>query len=679
MKNLTIILLLGFVLIVGCMSTNNIQPINYDNLDLSSDLSVKKFSSDAELISFLKENQGSSGYGYFGSLENRLMSSEVAMDSSTKSSEITSASGSNDYSETNVQVEGIDEADIIKTDGNYIYLVQDNVFYIVDVNKPEDAKIIYKEEFKNNLQFIFINENKLALMGSLNDIEFIRSLEYSPTRGLSFLNVYDISNKEKPNLEKEYKFDGRIFQSRMKDGNVYVVTNTFNDYHMPRPIFFDGGREIAIKDIYYYNVPYNNPSFVNLYSINIDSFEYEMKSIIMDRLETLYMSNDNIFLSHTQNINEYEFRQEILIDLIKPMIVKEDKDLILKIEATDNDILNKYEKQAKILDIINSYFYRLNEDERKNIENELEDLVEKKLKEYEYMQYTIIHKINFVEGKLNIDVSGKVPGRLLNQFSMDEHENVLRVGTTVDGRWDMYGKERTLSTNHVFTLDNNLEILDSLDNLAEDERIYSTRFIEDKLYMVTFRQIDPFFVIDLSDPKNIKNLGELKIPGFSRYLHPYDESTIIGLGQEADERTGRTTGLKVSLFDVSDVSNPKEITKFVAEGEYSSSTAEFEHKAFLFSRQKNLLVIPINSYSWQNPQNNYAGALVFNITKDEINLRGLIDHSIGQQYSSGVERSLFIENILYTKSPGLLRSNLLSDLSSVKNITLESKGPYIVY
>jgi inhibitor of cysteine peptidase len=200
------------------------------------------------------------------------------------------------------------------------------------------------------------------------------------------------------------------------------------------------------------------------------------------------------------------------------------------------------------------------------------------------------------------------------------------------------------------------------------------------LYMVTFKQIDPFFVIDLSDPKNIKNLGELKIPGFSRYLHPYDENTIIGLGQEANEKTGSLLGLKVSLFDVKDVNNPKEIAKFVAEGEYSSSAAEFEHKAFLFSKEKDLLVIPVNSYSWRNNEDSYAGAFVFNITKNEISLRGLIDHSRGQNnYFSGVERSLYIDNILYTKSPGLLRSNKLSDLSSVRNITLESEGPYIFY
>jgi inhibitor of cysteine peptidase len=676
MKNTIIILILGLIILGGCMPINN---INYkENFDPNVEIKATKFSSDSELSSFLKERQSSyeRGYEVMDGLLRSTIDLETAAprelaDKSTKEVK--------DFSQTNVQVEGIDEADIIKTDGNYIYIVQGDTLFIVETNNHDDAKIIYTETFKNNPQYIFVNDNKLAVMGYVQDSDFLKTLTFSPTRGLSFMNIYDITNKENPKLEKEFKFDGNIFQSRMKGDYMYVVTNTYNTYTNPRPIIMDGRREIPIQDIYYFNIPYNNPNFVNIYSININNFNFETKSVVMDTLENLYMSDDNIFISHTQNINEYEFRQEIMIDLIKPMLVPSDIKRIEKIENTDDDILNKYEKQAKIMEIIQAYYSMLNYEEQRELEKEIEKKVKEKLEEYEYMQYTVIHKININRENINIDVTGKVPGRLLNQFSMDEHNGILRVGTTVDGQWNNFKKERTLSTNHVFTLDNNLKIIGSLNDLAEDESIYSTRFIEDRLYMVTFRQIDPFFVIDLSDPKNIKNLGELKIPGFSRYLHPYDEDTIIGIGQEADENTGRQLGLKISLFDVSDVSDPKEIVKFIAEGEYSSSAAEYEHKAFLFSKEKNLLVIPVNSYTWRNQAEGYAGAFVFNISKDDIHLRGLIDHSRGQQYPQGVERSLYIDNILYTKSFGLLRSNDLNDLSSVRNITLESESVYNRY
>jgi len=226
-------------------------------------------------------------------------------------------------------------------------------------------------------------------------------------------------------------------------------------------------------------------------------------------------------------------------------------------------------------------------------------------------------------------------------------------------------------------LDANLNVIGELEGLAETEQIYSTRFMGDKLYMVTFRQVDPFFVIDLSDPTNIRELGELKIPGFSRYLHPYDENTIIGIGQDATE-TGRTTGLKISLFDVSDFTNPKEIAKYVSDDRYTDSSAMYEHKAFLFSKEKELMVIPIYSYGWEDERgrsrDDYNGALVFKITKDEIELRDLINHAEGwlggKGYGPQVERSLYIEDLLYTKSPYLLKINELDDLSLVKDVEL---------
>jgi len=219
-------------------------------------------------------------------------------------------------------------------------------------------------------------------------------------------------------------------------------------------------------------------------------------------------------------------------------------------------------------------------------------------------------------------------------------------------------------------------------DLAEGERIYSTRFVGDRLYMVTFRQIDPFFVIDLSNPEKPESLGELKIPGFSRYLHPYDEDHIIGIGRDATDM-GRTQGLKISLFDVSAVENPKEVAKFVADEKYAQSTAEYEHKAFLFSKEKNLLVIPAYSYNYREEGETYNGALVFNINTEEIELRGLIDHSgsldSNYYYRAGVERSLYIEDMLYTKSPNLIRINALDDLEGVKNIELEKPTKMKVY
>jgi uncharacterized secreted protein with C-terminal beta-propeller domain len=153
---------------------------------------------------------------------------------------------------------------------------------------------------------------------------------------------------------------------------------------------------------------------------------------------------------------------------------------------------------------------------------------------------------------MEYDASGRVSGSVLNRYSMDEYEGYFRIATTTG--WG------TSSLNRVYVLDGTLSVAGALENLAQGERIYSARFMGNRCYLVTFRQVDPFFVIDLSDPSQPKLLGELKITGYSDYLHPYDENHIIGIGKETD--AGLYQGLKISLFDVSDVSNPKEIAKY---------------------------------------------------------------------------------------------------------------------
>jgi len=203
--------------------------------------------------------------------------------------------------------------------------------------------------------------------------------------------------------------------------------------------------------------------------------------------------------------------------------------------------------------------------------------------------------------------------------------------------------------------------------------------------------VDPLFVIGLDDPTKPVVLGELKVPGYSSYLHPYDETTLIGLGKETDDNGRVTGGIKLSLFDVSDVSNPKEIDKFVLGDRNSNSIAINEHKAFLFSKDKNLLVIPVTmqedvvevqkSVIFEEdmiimpPVRKYFnGAAIFNINKKGFELKGKIDHSNDDNKSwnrnSNVQRSLYIDNVLYTLSNKYLKANGLNDLNEIKSIEL---------
>jgi len=701
------VMLIG-LFVIGCKPF--ISPSNDYNNELGDYIEKETFSPDIiiEDKTFVSEEEFSdfiqsyaSGYGnnYYsplaragGAMIDTGVNVEEGFTGVAKMASSDDESQSNDFSETNNQVTDVDEADIIKTDGNYIYTISGNTLFIIKAYPGEDAEIVSTIKFDNRPTSIFINEDSLAVFGNFHDNNFFKEIDFTPRQGMTYFNIYDISEKDDPKLVKEYKFEGNYFQARMIDEYVYFVTRTNIIYRrpIPMPVFIDGTdvKHVEVRNIHYYPIPYQNPELANIHAIKITSPDEEIssKSIVVEGSQNMYMSENNMFITYTEYISEWNIRKDIIVKLITPLLTESDQKIIRKIKNTDNDVLTQYEKEQKIYTITQSYVNYMTQNDRDDFEDEVELLLKEKLEEYKYREYTIIHKVTVDKEKITIDANGKVPGHVINQFSMDEYDNVFRIATTINPVWSRFEKERQESTNNIFTLDKDLEILDSLTGLAEDERIYSTRFMGDRLYMVTFKQIDPFFAFDLSNPKNIKELGKLKIPGFSRYLHPYDKDTIIGIGRDSTE-TGRTRGLKISLFDVSDVENPKEIAKFVTTERYAQSTAEYEHKAFLFDKEKELLVIPAynRNYNWREGGSNeqsYNGAMVFKITSDEIELRGIVDHSKGNKeyYRAMVERSLFINELLYTKSPGLLRINEIDDLSSVKEIELvSSDGPIPIY
>ena len=685
------ILTIALILLSGCIPQE--QPTStgtYKEMIFSpsEDITAKTFRTEEEYINFAKSHIGSTSFG--GSYTNALgvVRTDVMMETadSISGGMEKSALSVQEFSETNNQVTGVDEADIIKTDGDYIYTISGNVLYIIKAYPGEEAEIIFTKEFDDSPTSLFINGDTMTVFGNMYNLDFFKDIDFRPSAGMTYFNIYDISDRSNPILEKEYKFEGNYFNARMIDDYVYFVTRSSPQFrtNYPTPIIFEGteARSMPAKNIYYYNIPYRNPQLATIHAINMKDSGEDINSVAVavESSQNMYMSQNNIFITYTEIINEYDLMKIIMKELMEPYLTDSDKELIEKIKSTDNDILSQYEKDEKIFRVYETYINYLTEDEQADMQETAEELLKKKLEEYKHLEYTIINKISTDKNKISVESNGKVPGHVINQFSMDEKDNILRIATTISRRWSSIDYSRTESTNNIYTLDKNMNIIGSLEGLAETESIYSTRFIDDRLYMVTFRQVDPFFVIDLSDPTDIKELGKLKIPGFSRYLHPYDDNTIIGIGQDATA-TGRTKGLKISLFDVEDVQNPTEVAKYVTEERYASSTALYEHKAFLFSKDKDLLVIPAYSYEYSRDgtSKGYNGAFVFKISKDEIILRGLIDHSMGSSnnryyYAPQVERSLYIEDLLYTKSPNLLRINDLEDLHSVKNITLEQKN-----
>jgi len=298
---------------------------------------------------------------------------------------------------------------------------------------------------------------------------------------------------------------------------------------------------------------------------------------------------------------------------------------------------------------------------------------------------TNIHKVSIKDGNIAYAANGLVSGYVLNQFSMDEYNGFFRIATS-DGK----------STN-VYVLDGNLKVVGKLEGLAPGENLHSARFMGDRGYLVTFKKVDPLFVIDLKNPQNPQVLGKLKIPGYSDYLHPYDETHLIGVGKETVEAEKGDfawyQGVKLSLFDVSNVSQPKEIAKIEIGDRGTDTPVLQDHKAFLFSRSRNLLVLPIllakidkAKYPQGVPPNTqgefvWQGAYVFEITLDKgFVFRGGVTHldnaadlmKSGFYFSSpySVKRALYIDDVLYTLSDKRVKMNSLVDLKQMAVVEL---------
>jgi uncharacterized secreted protein with C-terminal beta-propeller domain len=242
-----------------------------------------------------------------------------------------------------------------------------------------------------------------------------------------------------------------------------------------------------------------------------------------------------------------------------------------------------------------------------------------------------------------------IPGTLLNQFSLSEDKGVLRAASTVGWGEEAESKVTTLARS-----DGHLVQRGQVGGLGRGERIYAVRFLGDVGYVVTFRQTDPLYTVDLSDPENPRVRGELKIPGYSAYLHPIGEDLLLGVGQEATD-DGRVQGLQVSLFDVSDLASPRRLQKAQVGDRWSHSTAEWDHHAFLWWPATKLAVLPMNS-------ERFSGAVGFNVSRaGGITELGRISHDPnGASWTQGVSRAVVVGDRLLTVSSLGVKANGLA-------------------
>jgi len=532
-----------------------------------------------------------------------------------------------DYSTTNIQVEGVDEADIVKTDGRLIYAASSNgLISIVEAYPPEGMRVLSKISIDGQVIGLFIGEDRLiALVEEAVKITAPSESEreaiiaplptYFPWR--TSVRVFDVSMPEKPVSVGEVTLEGRYVSSRMIDNYVYVVLTylipvwTENLTVLPKWAVNEGWREISPPNIYYSDSIEAPSSYTLIAAIDIlDVKRSTVKSVLTGYASRIYMSRSNLYVTFP------------------------------------------------VLDRSLGGWGR-----------------------------TEVYRIAVNGLDIECKAKGEIQGEVLNQFSMDEHNGYFRAATTTF-LYEPSSGTKMESNLYILNADN-LEVVGKIEGLAPGERIYAARFMGDRCYLVTFKKVDPLFTIDVSDPSNPRVLGALKIPGYSDYLHPYDEDYLVGIGKEAvpaeEGDFAWYQGLKISLFNVSNVESPEEVAKIVIGDRGTDSPVLFDHHALLFDRGRSLLVIPIleakifeEDYPGEKPPWAYGrpifqGAYVFHVSpKDGIKLIGRISHmeNSGVDPMYEVKRALYINETLYTVSDGKIKANNLADLSAVSEVSL---------
>lgn len=505
--------------------------------------------------------------------------SESAADSAGAAAKTNSMDGGG-YSSTNVRQEGVDEADIAKTDGKYLYVLKDSREEIAIVKAEggelkeygniQAGKDRYIEEFYLNAE-----KNKLILIqSSQSQVYDIEPLSDRGNVSATEAVTYDLSDVSSPKECGKITQSGSYSSSRMSGDYLYLFSTFYT------------GQQISRRE----------------------------KESFVPAINGKVLASDSIYLPQSPEANMYEVITAV--DIENPDEITDSKAVFSK----GGELYVSGE---------NIYYYETDRWEAKE-------------------PVTTVRKISYKDGRLKPAAQGKFKGYLKDSFSIDEYEGYLRVVTTVE------------ETNSVYVLDKELAIVGSIEGLAEEERIYSARFMGDTGYFVTFRETDPLFSVDLSEPENPRITGALKIPGFSEYLHFYGEGKLVGIGMNVDEKSGVTDGVKLTMFDISDSANVKEKDTYILHNVYGTDVA-YDYKAVLIDPDKNLIGFAGYDSGGQSyylfAYDNDEGFQC--LMEEEINGNGMMS-----------TRGIYIADILYIVQGNIVESYSLKDYEKIDDIIL---------
>lgn len=575
-----------------------------------------------------------------------------------------------DFSGTNNQEDGVDEADFLKTDGYYIYTLNGRQLRILAVPEFGQLEPVSATDVEGHpTQMLVDSERERAVVFSIVPVYDLP--EQHPLRAqlgdpddqgnwtwrtwdVTKVTVLDISDRAAPSLLREVYLEGWYQTARKHDASVRLAAYSYinnsvlwNWYSLYAPyadnpalgklLVAAAVRELTLDELvprYYTRTPDGALAINALTDEACGEFYRPTNSSAygMTSLYSLDLAEDDLAVDADTIVSNW------------PTVYASSDQLVLTEPAHgwwwfwDNDT----------------------DPEQLNV-----------------------HAFDIsTPGETTYLASGRVEGLLFDQFSIDEHDGTIRLATT-DNRWSRWWTtDAPPPDNHVWVLEQQgdaLETIGHVGGIAPNESIFAARFLDDRAFLVTFEQVDPLFTIDLRDPTAPTVVGELKVPGFSTYLHPIAEDRLLAIGVGGDEAGASWGQTQVSMFDASDFANPalQDTLSLQAEGDWSWSEAQYEHKAFQYWAPKGLLAVPVSTYSERvTPEGYYAYSYlsrldVIDVDVDAgLSLRGSIDHSALYRtdqywYYRDIRRSIFMGDYLYAVSDRGITVHQVSDLAEV--------------
>jgi len=609
---------------------------------------LEKFKTDEEFKEYIQKSDTSNNYS--GGI---AFTQDVRMEKSINAPLAVSGGGGEPdrVSSTNVQVLGIDEPDIVKTDGKNLFYSQpfQRIYEPIIMDSRRGVESQTEPVSKMMAPDLLPDPTRLPTKSSGGILSIkpfppksIAKLGQIPVSGELLLDKdilivfneddynkravegYDVANPEKPVKKWSMVYDKNSskVQARMYQNKLYLVTRISAGGEMPCPIrTFDLPQNqgfIPCTQIYHPTTLVNSDTVYTVSKINPlnGTIEKNVSFVGSSSDSTVYMSENSLYLSYyySGDITQimYSFVSQNA-DMYPQYMV----DKLTKLKGYD---ISMQAKMMEVTTLFSKLTMGMSDDKRLAYENNMQNRMKKfMLGHARELEKTGVVKVSI--DNFDVEAIGDVPGKILNQFSLDEYQGDLRIATTV-GQNSWFGNfgQLTQSFSDVYVLDRNLKTLGSVKDLGKTERIYSVRFLADSGYVVTFRQTDPFYVLDLSNPGNPQVKGELKIPGYSSYLHPLNKNLLVGIGKEDNF-------VKISLFDVSSPENPQEVDKFITT-EYWSEALN-NHHAFLTDEKHEVFFMPGSQ-----------GGYIFSYQGNKLEMKRAVS-------DTQVQRAVYINNYLY--------------------------------